>query len=190
MEQISQYIISFIESGGLLAPLLFICFHLLRPLFFFPVVFICITGGIMFGTIGGTFYSVIGITLSSGLFYGLIHNMPKTTHRLFFLKEKWIGKRSVLTTTQIALLRLIPFIHFHLLSLCLIEISASFKDYIKSSFITNIPLAFIYTSIGQGIAGLAPIYLISISLFLIPIIYWLRKKETQIKWHEFFQMGA
>ncbi|MGM8213326.1 TVP38/TMEM64 family protein [Virgibacillus sp. W0430] len=188
MEHVGQHIVSFIESGGLLAPLLFISFHLIRPLFFLPVIFICISGGMLFGTIGGTLYSVIGITLSSILFYGLMHNMPKTFRRIFYLKEKWMGKRSLLTKKQIALLRLIPFIHFHLLSLCLIEISSSFKDYIKSSLITNIPFAFIYTSIGQGIVGLAPIYILAVSLVGIPFIYWLRRKEIHIKWNDFFQM--
>ncbi|MGM8366759.1 TVP38/TMEM64 family protein [Virgibacillus sp. W0181] len=190
MEHMSQYMVTFIESGGLLAPILFISFHLIRPLFFLPVMLICISGGMLFGTVGGTFYSVIGITLSSIIFYGFIQNMPKTLQRLLVLKEKLIGKRFLLTTSQIALLRLIPFIHFHLLSLCLIEASDSFKDYMKSSFISNIPLAFIYTSIGQAISGLAPIYMFAIIAISIPFIFFIRRKETYIKWTDFFQMSA
>ncbi|MFD2046279.1 TVP38/TMEM64 family protein [Ornithinibacillus salinisoli] len=190
MEVFSTYILAFIETGGLLAPLLFISFHLLRPLFFLPVVFICISGGIMFGAVAGTFYSVIGITLSSIIFYGVIRWMPRTFDRLVRLKQKIIGKHSELTTSQVTLLRLIPFIHFHLLSLCLIEISTSFKEYTKSSIISNVPLAFVYTSIGQWIANLSPLYFSAFLIALLPLIYALRRKEVIIKWQDFFQVST
>ncbi|SET44154.1 Uncharacterized membrane protein YdjX, TVP38/TMEM64 family, SNARE-associated domain [Oceanobacillus limi] len=190
MEGYSTYILAIIETGGLLAPLLFISFHLLRPLFFLPVVFICITGGIMFGAVAGTLYSIIGITLSSVIFYGIIRWMPKTFQRLVNLKKKIIGKHGELTTSQITVLRLIPFIHFHLLSLCLIEISTSFRDYTKASLISNIPLAFVYTSIGQWIATLSPIYISAFLLALLPLLYALRRKEVIIKWQDFFQVST
>ncbi|PMU47328.1 alkaline phosphatase, partial [Pseudomonas sp. GP01-A3] len=81
------------------------------------------------------------------------------------------------TTSQIAVLRLVPFIHFHLLSLCLIQISEGFKDYAKSSLLSNIPLAFVYTSIGQWISSLSPLYLFFCLIALLPLIYLLRRKE-------------
>ncbi|MGX4669867.1 TVP38/TMEM64 family protein [Cerasibacillus sp. JNUCC 74] len=190
MEVFGNHIITFIEAGGLFAPLLFISFHLIRPLFFLPVMFICISGGILFGTIAGTVYSLIGITLSSIFFYFFVHKMPKSMNRFQKLKERIIGKQKSLTTSQIALLRLIPFIHFHLLSLCLLEISAGFKDYTKSSFFSNIPLAFIYTSIGQWIANLTPLHLSLFFLLLFPCVYMLRRKEVHIKWQEFFHIRS
>ncbi|ASK63006.1 alkaline phosphatase [Virgibacillus phasianinus] len=186
MELFGSYLMAVIETGGIFAPLLFISFHLLRPLFFLPVVFICISGGILFGAVAGTVYSIIGITLSSIGFYGFIRWMPKTFERLVHLKGKLIGKHSELSPSQIALLRLVPFIHFHLLSLCLIEVTEGFKDYTKSSLITNIPLAIVYTSIGRWISNLSPFYVIVFLLALLPLIYILRRKEVIIKWNEFF----
>src|SRR5690625_5676926 len=59
MEQVGNYLMTYIELGGLFAPVLFISFHLLRPLFFLPVVFICISGGVLFGTVAGAIYSLI-----------------------------------------------------------------------------------------------------------------------------------
>ncbi|WP_335338781.1 hypothetical protein [Lentibacillus amyloliquefaciens] len=91
MEQFGTYIMVFIETGGLLAPILFISFHLLRPLFFLPVAFICISGGILFGTVAGTLYSLIGITLSSIIFYAIIRWMPRTFKKLVNLKRKLMG---------------------------------------------------------------------------------------------------
>src|SRR5690625_4340808 len=132
MELVGSYLMAFIETGGIFAPLIFISFHLLRPLFFLPVIIICISGGVLFGTIAGTLYSIIGITLSSIIFYMIINWMPKTFNHLINVKQKLIGKHATMTTSQITLLRLIPFIHFQLLSFCLIEISSGFKEYTKS----------------------------------------------------------
>ncbi|WP_099158721.1 TVP38/TMEM64 family protein [Virgibacillus ndiopensis] len=190
MELFGNYLMTIIETGGLFAPILFISFHLLRPLFFLPVVFICISGGILFGAVAGTVYSIIGITLSSIIFYGIIRFMPKTFNRLVSMKKKIIGKHSQFTTSQIAVLRLVPFIHFHLLSLCLIQISEGFKDYTKSSLLSNIPLAFVYTSIGKWISNLSPLYIFVFLIALLPLIYLLRKKEIIIKWQDFFQVGT
>src|SRR5699024_9018380 len=81
-------IIFLVETVSIFAPVLFISFHLLRPLFFLPVVVICISGGMIFGTVAGTIYSIIGITLSSIFFYGIIHWMPKSFHKLTNLREK------------------------------------------------------------------------------------------------------
>lgn len=186
MELFGNYIMAFIEMGGYLAPLLFISIHLLRPLFFLPVVFICISGGILFGAVAGTVYSVIGITLSSIVFYGLISRTPKSFKKLVHVKQKIIGKDSEFTTSQIALLRLVPFIHFHLLSICLIEISASFKEYTKSSLFSNVPLAFVYTTIGGWISNLTPFHIFVFLIVLLPFIYLLRRKEISIKWQDFF----
>lgn len=190
MELIGKYLLTYIELGGLFAPILFISFHLLRPLFFLPVVFICVSGGVLFGTVAGTIYSIIGITLSSVAFYGIIRWMPKTLKKMLQLKQKLIGHQTELTTPQIALLRLVPFIHFHLLSVCLIEMSGSFKDYTKSSLLSNIPLAFVYTSIGKWISSLSPLH-VAVCLFaLLPLIYLLRRKEISIKWQDFFQVST
>lgn len=187
MELFGNYIMTFIQTGGLFAPLLFISVHLLRPLFFLPVVFICVSGGILFGVFAGTIYSIVGITLSSILFYFVIRWMPSTFERLIRMKQKLIGRYNELTTVQISLLRLVPFIHFHLLSLCLIEITSSFRDYTKSSLVSNIPLAIVYTSVGQWLSSLSPMHILASLTALLLLIYVLRRKEIIIKWEDFFQ---
>ncbi len=190
MEALGANLIMYIELSGLFAPLLFICFHLLRPFFFIPVVFICISGGIMFGPIAGSLYSLIGITLSSLLFYGIYCTLPNTIHRVSRIKQKLLGENTELTKSQIVLLRLIPFIHFHLLSLCLIEISSGFKDYAKASLLSNMPLAFVYTSIGGTISSLSPVSVTLIMLLLLCLLYLLRKKEIIISWQDFFPIAG
>ena len=190
MEAFGAYVITYIELGGLFAPLLFICFHLLRPFFFLPVVFICISGGIIFGPVAGSFYSLIGITLSSIIFYGIYKKLPKSINRVLRVKKRLLGENTELTRAQIVLLRLVPFIHFHLLSLCLIEISTGFRDYTKASLLSNIPLALIYTSVGGTLSSLTPLTITIFMSLLLIFLYLLRKKEIIIKWQDFFSITA
>src|SRR5699024_8524557 len=190
MAFIEEHMLALIQMSGLFGPILFISFHLFRPFLFIPVVFICIAGGILFGPFYGTIYSVVGITLSSILFYTIIGKVPKSFRRLLDLKQKVFGKQAQMTTSQVAVLRLVPFIHFHLLSICLIEITRGFKEYTKSAFFSNIPLAFVYTTLGNWVSDLTPLQITIFFIVLILLIYMLRKKEIRIKWNDFFQVST
>lgn len=178
-----------VEAGGIFAPIAFILFHFLRQFLFFPVALICIAGGVLFGTIAGTIYSLIGLLLSSLLFYVLIHRIPKTHEKLSKVKKKWFGEYRNLTTGQVAILRLIPFVHYHLLSFCLLERHKGFKEYLKASWITNIPLAFFYTIFGEFISRFTPTMIVIILFSLSILVYVLREKVTIIKWREFFKVA-
>lgn len=180
----------FIESGGVFSPLLFIFFHLLRPILFIPVVLFCIAGGLLFGVVAGFIYSLIGITLSSIFFYILVRRTPKIFHRIISLKNTVFGERIITTKAQITLLRLVPFIHFNLLSICLIELTVNGKDYVKSSFYTSIPFTLVYTSVGQWLMNVTPIYSFFFFACLLPLLYIFRKKEITIKWNDFFHANA
>ncbi|GGC93427.1 hypothetical protein GCM10007216_25180 [Thalassobacillus devorans] len=187
MEQFALGFIELMQVSGWYAPILFILFHLLRPLLFLPVVLICISGGVLFGAVAGTVYSVVGITLSSTVFYQLIQNVPSLLKRLQRLKSKVIKKQNTLTVSQVAVLRLVPFIHFHLLSLCLIEICVDFKDYIKASFLSNIPLAFVYTTVGQWLTRISFPLMVIFLFLLAGLTYLIRKKQYSLTLNEFFQ---
>jgi len=189
MEQLGHDIMMFIETSGFYAPLLFIIFHLLRPVFFLPVFILCIFGGLAFGTVTGSIYSLIGMTLSSMAFYGLFKAVPKLSYKLIQLKTKLIGKHTKLTAMQIALLRLIPFMHFQLLSLCMLEISEGFKDYMKLTVLSMIPISIFYTMLGGWIAHLSPAAILVFLILLILGVYICRRKVAIIKWDEFFGIG-
>ncbi|KHE66994.1 TVP38/TMEM64 family protein [Halobacillus sp. BBL2006] len=190
MGETSTAVLAWLEHQDAWAPLLFIGIHLLRPFLFLPVMLVCITGGVLFGPIAGTAYSVIGTMLSSLLFYRTIRLVPSGLKRLRSLKEKWMRKNSTLTVKQVAILRLIPFIHFHLLSYCLIEISADFKEYTKSSLFANFPLAIIYTSMGQWITLLSIPLMVLFSSLLVILCFFVRKKYEVFLWKDFFQTSA
>lgn len=190
MEGSGADLTSFVEAGGLFAPILFISFHLLRPLFFLPVILCCITGGILFGSVAGSIYSIIGVMASSILFYVFMRYMPKTLFKVTKLKQKIFGKHASFTTSQITILRLIPFIHFHLLTLCIIESARGFKEYIKTSLLSNIPFVIIYTSVGKWMVNMSLFYATLFLILFLLLLFILRKKESNIKWNDFFQTSV
>ncbi|MBN8236893.1 TVP38/TMEM64 family protein [Halobacillus kuroshimensis] len=180
-------VLAWLEHQEAWAPLLFIGIHLLRPFLFLPVMLVCITGGVLFGPIAGTAYSVIGTMISSLLFYRTIRMVPWVMKRMAGIKERWMKKQASLSVKQVAVLRLVPFIHFHLLSYCLIESSADFKDYAKSSLFANFPLAFIYTSVGQWVTLFSLPMMVAFSGALVGVSFMIRKKSEVFLWNDFFQ---
>ncbi|ELK47257.1 VTT domain-containing protein [Halobacillus sp. ACCC02827] len=187
MGEITTSVLAWLEQQEAWAPLLFIGIHLLRPFLFLPVMLVCITGGVLFGPIAGTAYSVIGTMLSSLVFYKMIRILPSGLKKLKRVKEKWLKKQTNLSVKQVAVLRLVPFIHFHLLSYCLLEISSDFKEYTKSSLFANFPLAVVYTSVGQWITLLSLPMMIIFSGALIGLTFLIRKKYEVVLWRDFFQ---
>lgn len=187
MNEDLSVLLVFVEAGGIFAPLAFILFHLLRSFIFLPVSVVVIGGGVIFGTVLGTLYSIIGLMGVSLLFFLFIEKMPKTRDRLIRLKNRWFGEYRNLTAGQIALLRLIPFVHYHLLSFCLLQRKRNFKEYMKASFLTNIPLALFYTVFGGYISRFTPSLIIVLLIALTCLIYLLREKQNIIKWKEFFK---
>src|SRR6476620_11095210 len=83
MNQELVMLVSIIQSGTIFAPVIFILFHVARQVLFIPVAVVCMTGGLLFGPLSGTIYSIIGLTLSSLVFYGVSRKVPKLTARLF-----------------------------------------------------------------------------------------------------------
>ena len=81
-----------VEAGGVLAPIVFIFFHIFRQFLFIPVSLVCMAGGILFGSVFGTIYSLFGLCLSSLFFYFVIGKLPKTHEKLSRLKRKWFGE--------------------------------------------------------------------------------------------------
>ncbi|WP_062110256.1 TVP38/TMEM64 family protein [Bacillus niameyensis] len=186
MDEQLLIMLAFVQGTGALAPFMFIFFHVLRQFMFIPVALVCMAGGILFGSVLGTLYSMVGLLLLSGLFYICIRRMPNTYERLIKIKYKWFGRYSKMTIGQIAILRLIPFFHYHLLNLCLLERRPDFKGFMKGAFATNLPLAFFYTVFGEFITRFTPAMSAMIILALLILFYIFREKVATIAWNEFF----
>ena len=164
MDQFDQSLEIFINGAGWLAPVLFVLLHVLRPLFFLPVIVVCIAGGVLFGFVEGAILSLIGLSLMSLVSYKLVNHFPKFRRNITRLKQKMFHDRTI-SVGQVMVLRIMPFVHFHLLSFYLMEMTKSFKDYMYYSVLGLILPAILYTAFGEAITEL-PWY-ISTTLFII-----------------------
>ncbi|KMK74581.1 TVP38/TMEM64 family protein [Alkalihalobacillus pseudalcaliphilus] len=179
-----------IEASGWLAPLLYLLLHLVRPFLFIPVLLTCLAGGYIFGTIYGSIYSIIGLTLTSVSFYVLIHYFPSFGRQLSQLKRKVIKSNHGMSTPQLMVIRLMPFVHFHFVSLYLLETTKNFREYTIRSIWFGIPPAIIYTAFGDIIHALPLTGTIVLMSLLIVCIMILPKKEEVITWREFFRPSS
>ncbi|MDT8859442.1 VTT domain-containing protein [Alkalihalobacillus sp. MEB130] len=187
MEELLERSFQFIEQSGWFAPLFFVLLHVFRQVFFIPVLLICLIGGYLFGTFYGSIYSIVGLTAVSVVFYGLVHIFPSLRTKLTTLKKQFLKDRHQLTVAQMMIMRLMPFIHFHLISLYLIESTKNVKEYTKYSLLVSIPPAIVYTAFGDMIHELPLAGTIIFAVFLAILFLFFRKKRTNIKWNEFFQ---
>jgi len=169
MDQFDTTLEAFIESAGWLAPLLFVLLHLFRPFFFLPVIVVCIAGGILFGFVEGAILSFVGLSLMSFVSYLLVMKFPKFREKVSRAKEKVFSDKTI-SVSQVMILRIMPFVHFHLLSLYLIEMAKSFKEYMYFSMLGVILPAILYTAFGEIITEL-PWYLTTLLFALLAGIY-------------------
>ncbi|WP_078430156.1 TVP38/TMEM64 family protein [Alkalihalobacterium alkalinitrilicum] len=186
MEQSLDSIQFVIEESGWLAPLFFILLHVLRQIFFIPVILVCLLGGYLFGVFYGTIYSLVGLIFTSLAFYIIAKKFPKVTTKLFYLKKKYFGSYHRMSLVQMMIIRLMPFIHFHLISLYLLEISKNVREYTKYSFYACIPPAFVFTAFGHMIHELPLVLSLTLVGLLFIAFTFIGKKEVTYKWSDFF----
>ncbi|MDQ0428761.1 putative membrane protein YdjX (TVP38/TMEM64 family) [Planomicrobium stackebrandtii] len=176
MEQFDQSLEAFMDSVGWLAPFLFILLHLVRPLLFLPVIAVCVAGGFLFGFFEGAFLSFIGLTLMSWVSYLLVNKFPKFQDKMARLKDKIFPDRT-LSVFQVMILRIMPFVHFHLLSLYLMEMTKTLKEYMIISALGLIAPAILYTAFGRAITEFPWYTTLSMFILLAAIFSFIEK------WH-------
>ncbi|WP_088103774.1 TVP38/TMEM64 family protein [Halalkalibacter urbisdiaboli] len=186
MEELLERSLRIIEEAGWLGPLFFIILHVFRQVLFIPVLVICLIGGYLFGTLYGSIYSILGLTAVSLVFYGMIHMFASFRNKISQLKTRFLKEKHDLTLAQMMIMRLMPFIHFHLVSLYLIETSKGIKDYIKKSVLVSIPPAIAYTAFGDMIHELPLAGTVIFASFLTILFILFRKRESKISWNDFF----
>lgn len=187
MEDIEYYVGFLTNTHLMIAPILFILLHGLRSILLIPVIVICIAGGLIFGVIPGIILSIIGLLFSSSLFFYFAEKIPFITKRLSKMKDKIINRDTPITTSQIMILRMFPFINYHLLSFLIYESSEDFRTYMISSFYTIIPMAVVYTSIGQTVTSFPPIVSLGLLVGLVGLLFVVRKKTDNITVEEFLR---
>lgn len=178
MAEFERTIEHYISQAGFWAPLLFIVLHLIRPLLFLPVIAVCIAGGFLFGFFQGAVLSFIGLTLMSFVSYMLINKFPRFRAKLARLKDRLFPNRN-LSVAQVMILRVMPFVHFHLLSFYLMEMTNTRREYMYYSAIGLIAPAVLYTAFGKAISEFPWYTTLSMFLLLAAMFSFIDKWQKQ-----------
>ncbi|MFD2612296.1 TVP38/TMEM64 family protein [Paenibacillus gansuensis] len=170
-EDIRTWILSF----GRAAPVLYILIYAIRPLILFPASILSLTGGLAFGPVWGTVYTIIGATLGAVLSFWLARVLGTTLLRGRL--AKW-GKLEPQLREKgffyILLLRLIPIFPFDLVSYAAGISKVRFSAFVLGTLLGIIPGTFAYNFLGSSFLQGKMLYVIAavvvfILVLLIPI---------------------
>jgi uncharacterized membrane protein YdjX (TVP38/TMEM64 family) len=169
---------TWILSFGWWAPLLYVVLYTVRPLILFPASLLSLAGGLAFGALWGTVFTVIGATAGAVISFAAARYLGKTLVRM-----EWKGnmKKAQLQLVKrgllyVLLLRLIPLFPFDLISYLSGVSRIRFRSFFIGTLFGIIPGTFAYNFLGLSFAkgGLQDI-LIAATVFLaalaIPVLF-------------------
>lgn len=181
---------SWLAGTGIMAPLLFVGIYAISTVLFLPGSVLTIAGGVLFGPIWGTFYSLTGATIGATMAFLIARYLASD---LIFRKTG--GKlRQLIEGVEVegwrfvAFVRLVPLFPFNLLNYALGLTRIRLFHYIVTSYVCMLPGAVAYTYLGyagrNAVAGdedvvqkaLLGLGLLALVAFLPRLIKRLRKK--------------
>lgn len=175
--EIRDWILSF----GLLSPILYVVLYTIRPLLLFPASVLSLAGGLAFGAVMGTVYTIIGATLGAIVSFLAARKLGKN-----LANKEWKGNAKKVQTQMekngfqyVLLLRLIPIINFDLISYLAGVSKVRLSAFTLGTLLGIIPGTFAYNFLGSSLVGgnltlIATAIIVFLLIMFIPIL--IRKK--------------
>lgn len=177
-----------IDDLGAVAPLVFIAAYAAATVAFLPGLVFTIAGGVLFGPVLGTLFSLVGATIGATLAFLIARHAAAD-----WVAEKAGGRlqRLLLGVERegwrfVAFVRLVPLFPFNLLNYALGLTRIGLLPYILASFICMAPGAFAYTWVGHAGAetvagGEGGIQAILIAIGLLAAVMFLPRLVRRIR---------
>ncbi len=176
---------AYINSFGMLSPVVYIIMFTLVPLTLFPDAVLAVSGGMAFGVFYGTVYTIIGAIFGAALSFYIARFLGRgVVDKLVAGKGKWfedgVEKRGFFI---IFTLRLIPLVPFDIISYGAGLSKIRFKDFLFATMIGIIPGVFVFTNLGDKSLELnSPHFIMAIGLLvLLLIVSYIMKKKISLK---------
>lgn len=168
----------YVNSFGVLAPIIYIVLFSTLPIAFFPVPILAFAGGISFGLIEGTIYTMIGALTNSLLMFFLARIVARELVIEYLRKrlpKKWFdlfnnsGRKKGLYI--IFIMRLIPLVPYNMINYLAGLTEIKLKDYIIATALGILPGTLIFLNIGDKLIDIkSPEFIISIILLGVLIV--------------------
>lgn len=171
------------SSFGTFAPIVYIILFSLVPLTLFPDSILAIAGGMCFGIIKGSIYTIIGALIGGTISFYISRILGREiVEKLVHGKGKWfeagVEKKGFLLILS---LRLIPLVPFDIISYGAGLSKIKYSDFAFATFIGIIPGVLIFSNLGDKSLNLkSPEFIIAMALLICLLIlsYFLKKKIT------------
>lgn len=164
---------TYINSFGMLAPVVYIIMFTLVPLTLFPDSILAISGGMVFGVFYGTIYTIIGAVCGATLSFYIARFLGKEiVDKLIDGRARWFEdgteKRGFLI---ILILRLIPLVPFDIISYGAGLSKIKFKDFFAASIIGIIPGVIVFTNLGdKSLEYTSPGFIVAVGMLILLLI--------------------
>ena len=146
----------FVEAHLLLAVLAYVAIYAAATVFMLPgALWITITGGLVFGLIGGSLATIAGATLGASLlFFAAKTSLGRTLHERAgkFVRRMENGFRENAISYMFAL-RLLPVVPFPVANIAPALLGAKYRDYALTTALGIIPGVVAYTWIGASLGA-------------------------------------
>lgn len=158
---------SWVEAGGLAAPLSFILLYVVLTVLFFPGSVLTGVGGALFGVALGTVLSVVGATAGATAAFFIGRRLGRGTleravGRRARAVDAWLGQRGF---TAVLYLRLFPIVPFNAMNYAAGATAVSTRDYVVGTAFGIIPGAFAIAALGSSLDDpWSPEFLVAVGL--------------------------
>ena len=171
----AQSIRDWVSGFGVMAPMAYIFVWAILPIFFFPVPVLALAGGLSFGLVDGTIYTLIGAMVNSSLMFLLANILAKDMVSKYLedkLPDKWWdrfqsadGKEGFLI---VLICRLIPIMPYNVINYVSGLTKIRFSNYFLATLIGIFPGTVIFLNVGDKILDVkSPEFIMSIVFVVI-----------------------
>lgn len=189
---------NWVGESGKNAPLIYIGLFSILPIFFFPVPILAFGGGVLFGVLEGTLYTIVGAAINSAIMFYMTKYLGTDFFEEFLnkrvsisLRKKFLTKNQKTLSGLFFVFRLIPLVSYNLINYISGLTEIKFLNYIATTIIGIIPGTIAFLNVGdkslnigspeffQAVLGL--VLLIAASSIALKI--YLKKEDHDHNYH-------
>lgn len=192
-QQNAPAIVAWINTLGMMAPILFLLLYCLATIFLLPTMVLTLAGGVLFGPMVGCLINLLGATI------GAVCAFCISRYLVFdwLAAKKYVRINSLIAGVErkgwqfVALLRLVPIIPFNLVNYGLGVTRIKFSQYLTATVIFLIPTEVAFTYCGYAGMGILThaeafykgshlLFTLCVGVFLLIYSLLLRRKRTRL----------
>ncbi len=164
-----DYVQGIVESFGALGVLVYILLNCIRPLLFIPTTIMYVSGGLIYGKLRGSVYTLIGLIGGSSIPFFLARRFQNLFKRI--LGNKYLSKMDKIddsnVTRRLFTIRVTPGLPFDIVSYLSGVTGVPYKEFIIGSLLGAFPKIFLYSILGDQLDNIFSLQTIIIFLVLL-----------------------